>query len=175
MIVSERMSKPVLTIPLDTWGPSFKKDFQHDDPELNFALVMNFEMDAAIRLYLEQRDAEDEDGDRSPPDEQSNRADLGFIYLTMEQGLETTRGVESDLVLFNFGTTGTRMSILFEESTSIRQAFLGLLERHQGTYGVFNRELSGEVFWVKGRRESIEVKDPMMLPNEMEEILKRGW
>jgi hypothetical protein len=165
----------MLTIPLDTWGPRTKKDFQHDDPEFSFAIVMNFETDAAIRLYLEGRDADDEDGDRSPPDKQSTRVDIGFIYLTMEQELETQEGLVSDMVLFDFSTTGTLMSILFEESTSIRQAFLGLLERHQGVYGVFNRELSGEVFWVQGRKESIEVKDSFMLPSEMEEIRKRGW
>ncbi|UCD99379.1 MAG: hypothetical protein JSV42_01235, partial [Chloroflexota bacterium] len=81
----------------------------------------------------------------------------------------------ADLVLFDFGTTGTRMSLLFSYSTSIRKTFTELLEKHHGICGVFNREAEGgEVFWFKGRRVSVYIEDQFMLPDEIEVILSEN-
>ena len=76
-----------------------------------------------------------------------------------------------DLVLFNFGTTGTRMSTMFAFSTSIRARFLDLLKKHDGVCGVFNNEENGEVFWMNGREMMAYVNDPRMLPDEIERAL----
>ena len=93
-----------------------------------------------------------------------------MIYLTIYQ--EIPDQPASDLVLFNFGTTGTKMSILFLESDSIRKTFEELLEKIPGICGVFNRETSGEVIWFKGRQISEEISDPYLPPAEIEAILR---
>ena len=154
----------VLSIPLHSWG-SQEKDFQHDEPEFYFASVLNFAEDAAILEYLRARDKNIHSG---PPDPDKKQA-VGMIYLTVSQ--EIPDQPASDLVLFNFGTTGTNMSILFQESETIRRTFEDLLEKIPGVCGVFNRESSGEVFWFKGRQLSEEIDDPFLLPAEIEAIL----
>ncbi len=154
-----------LTIPLDTWAPMDKKDFQHDEPEFNFAIVLNFPEDEAILEYLRLRDKNMHSG---PPDP-DNKQGIGMIYLTVYQ--EIPDQPASDLVLFNFGTTGTKMSTLFLEFDSIRKTFEELLEKVPGICGVFNRDLNGEVFWLKGRQISGEIRDPYMPPAEIEAAL----
>ncbi len=154
-----------LTLPLDTWAPLDKKDFQHDEPEFNFAIVLNFPEDAAILEYLRVRDHNIHNG---PPDPDTKQG-IGMIYLTVYQEIPDQPAV--DLILFNFGTTGTNMSILFQESESIRKTFVDLLEKIPGICGVFNRETSGEVIWFKGRQISEEIGDPTLLPAEIEAAL----
>jgi hypothetical protein len=158
----------VLSIPLDTWGPH--QELRHDDPEILFAAVLNFNADKAILDYLESRG--DKDTRHGPLNvEEENRVAIGMIYLTISQ--EISSQPASDLVLFDFGTPGTSMSLLFDESGSIRKTFLELLERYQGVCGVFNRETSGEVFWFKGQvlSETI-IDDAFMLPGEIEVVLR---
>ena len=81
----------------------------------------------------------------------------------------------ADLVLFDFGNAGTRMSLLFSYSTSIRKTFTELLEKHHGVCGVFNREYGGgEVFWFKGTGLSVHIEDQFMPPDEIEVILSEN-
>lgn len=135
---------------------SGKKKIYHDDPELDFATVLLFEEDEDILCYvniLDQGKLEpwrrilDKDG--------KNRIGIGFIYLTVYNNLQresSAKRTEDDLVLFKFGTTGTKMSLLFDCSKSIRKTFVELLEKYQGVCGVFNREDGGgELFWLKGQ------------------------
>ena len=156
-----------LSIPLIS-GDFKEKDFQHDDPEFDFAIVLNFEPDEFILEYLRERGYEDDH--RSPPDpDTENLLGIGMIYLTVYQ--EIPDQPASDLVLFNFGTTGTNMSILFEESTAIRRTFVVLLQKIPGVCGVFNKEMSGELIWLKGQHLSEKIDDPFMMPDEIEAIL----
>jgi len=154
-----------LPIPLDTWAPMDKKEFQHDEPEFNFATVLNFPEDAAVLEYLRARNDNIHNG---PPDPDKKQG-IGMIYLTVYR--EIPDQPASDLVLLNFSTTGTNMSILFEGSGSIRKTFTGLLEKVPGVCGVFNRELRGQVFWLKGQQLSEEINDPTLLPAEIEATL----
>ena len=81
-----------------------------------------------------------------------------------------------DQIIFEFGTTGTQMSLLFANSTSIRETFIRLLEKNQGLCGVFNREVDWpELFWLKGKRYSKSIRSAFMLPEEIEDELKKGW
>ena len=157
-----------LSIPLATWSSNHGV-LQSDAPELDFSTVLYFEEDEAILEYLLALG--DEASDRSPPDSfEPKRIPIGYIYLTIYTDLSARHpeGNPSNLVLFNFGTTGTRMSLLFDESTSIRKAFIRLLERVPGVCGVFNREMDGVLFWINGRKVSEEIGDPYMLPEEIE-------
>lgn len=165
-----------LLFPLDSWLLDGKTVY-HDDPELSFSIVLNFEEDDEILDYIIARDRGRYEGDRSPPDEQdTNLVPIGYIYLTIYNDLSERIDIDepTDLVLFDFGTTGTRMSMLFSYSTSIRETFADLLDRCHGVCGVFNREDGGgELFWLNGRRLSETIGDAYIGPGEIEELIMR--
>lgn len=138
-----------LPIPLETWGET--KLLHYDDPELKFSMSLYFSEDEAILDWKH---------DSRPPNE-SKQISVGMIYLTIYTDL-CERYPErkiSDLVLFDFGTTGSHMSILFSESASICKTFVGLLERVPGVFGVFNREDWGELFWRERQTVSERIED----------------
>ncbi len=159
----------VLSIPLDNWS-MHDQEIQHDAPEFGFSTVLLFEEDEAILDYLLSRDHGEAEDFRGPPDADGKiRIAIGYIYLTIYQ--ENPYQPASDLVLFDFGTTGTRMSLLFANSTSIRNTFINLLDKFDGICGVFNDESAGELFWFKGESLSEELGDPFMSPEEIEVML----
>ena len=160
-----------LVIPLATWQDNHAH-LNHDDPQLGFHFSLYFEEDEAIQYW--RRNLRDEAEDRSPPDALGVKmVPVGYIYLAIHNPSSEhfPAGYTGDLAAFNFGTTGTRMSLLFDESPSIRKAFLGLLERIPGVCGVFNREDSGEVFWMDGREVYARMDDPFLMPEEIRPLL----
>jgi hypothetical protein len=148
-------------------------ELQHDQAELNFVTSLIFEEDKAILDYLLNNG--DEGVQRSPPETVGiNRVAIGFIYLTVFADLSQHRAFKkpTDLVLIKFGTTGTHMSMLFEDSKSIRKTFINLLERYHGVSGIFDREVDyGQLFWFKGKQVETNVLSVYMLPEEIEEML----
>jgi len=106
-----------------------------------------------------------------------DRAAIGFIYLTVYAALSKHFAFNktTDLVLFKFGTNGTRMSLLFSEFISIRKTFTIILERYHGMCGIFDREIDGgELFWLHGQQLSEDIWDIYMPPDEIKEMLNRG-
>lgn len=166
-----------LVVPLmSDWGQGIEHAF--DKPQYKFAISMTFDEDEAILDYLHNRDGDRYD--RSPPDEEGVRqVDIGFIYLTVYADLSkhfAFKNKASDMVLFEFGTTGTKMSILFEESASIRKTFIKLLERYQGLIGILDVEIDyGQMFWFMGEEIDYTPVSNYMLPEEIEEALRKGW
>jgi len=156
-----------LLIPFDKWGGN-DKEINFDDPEFFFATVLYFEEDEPIHEYHTRLG--NEDVFRGPPDPDYKKVPIGFIYLKILQ--EITDFPDSDLVLFDFGTTGTRMSILFSESSSIRKTFLEFAEKFDAVCGLFNREDSAEVFWIDHQSVDFEINDPYMSPDEISNIHK---
>jgi hypothetical protein len=68
------------------------------------------------------------------------------------------------------------MSFLFSESESIRRTFTELLENYDGVSGIFDREIDyGQLFWFMGKQIEKDVESVYMLPEEIEEMLRRGW
>ena len=148
-----------------------------DIKKIDFATVLKFDKDEVIKEYKSYQKIDEED--RSPPDEDRDQVTIRFIYLTIyldvSERISENKGTE-DLVLFEFGTTGTKMSILFDESPSIRETFIRLLKKNHGLCGVFNREVDWpELFWLKGKRYSKSIRSAFMLPEEIEAELKKGW
>lgn len=171
-----------LVLPLmSDWGENAQQPY--DKPEFRFAISMYFEEDEAILEYLRNRDGEAYD--RSPPDESAHRVKgirrvaIGFIYLTVYADLSRHYAFlnkPTDMVLFQFGTTGTKMSILFDESTSIRKTFTKFLERYQGLIGILDLEVDyGQLFWFLGQEMDYITANNYMLPEEIAEAIKRGW
>ncbi len=164
----------VLTLPFEG---SFmaKAPAQYDDPEFEFALSQLFDEDEEILDYIISRG--DDIIDRSPPDDENKKRQwgIGFIYLTVIADIAShwafTR--PADIVIFKFGTTGTRMSLLFHNSTSIREKFISLLENTGGLYGIFDQEVEyGDLFWYMGKRMSVSVLDNYILPEDLEKFLQ---
>lgn len=156
---------------------SYKKyEYNYDDPKFNFATSIYFDIDAAILDYLKL--IGNEDVFRGPPDpDQPERIDIGYIYLTIQNDLSKwfPNKKSDDIVMFLFGTTGTKMSLLFDESNSIHSTFCELLEKVPGLYGIFNREFEGELFWYKNQRVSKMIGEIFLLPDELERILNEPW
>jgi hypothetical protein len=157
-----------LVIPLDAWTQKDRR-FTYKDAEMNFSISINFEEDDAIIDYLIMRN--NDYAFPAPTEGQSiSTVPIGYIYLTIRN--ETSNyypaAQDKDIVTFDFGTTGTKMSMLFYESESIRRTFVGLLERVQGICGVFNQEDYGTLFWYKGKLFDQMIDNPFMLPSEIE-------
>jgi len=161
-----------LVLPIMT-GFREGSELQHDQVELSFTTSLVFEEDEAILDYLLNNG--DEGVQRASPETGViNRVPIGFIYLTVFADLSQHWAFKkpTDLVLFKFGTTGTHMSMLFEDSTSIRKTFINLLERYHGVSGIFDREVDyGQLFWFKGKQVETDVLSVYMLPEEIEEML----
>ncbi len=150
--------------------------FNYNDPEFSFATSIYFHLDEEILEYL--RIIGNEEEFRGPPDlESTDRVAIGYIYLTIYNDLSSWfPGKKSDdFVLFKFGTTGTKMSLLFDASPSIRKTFCQLLESVPGLYGIFSREYEGELFWYKGQPISKDIGEVYILPVELEQILNDPW
>ena len=154
-----------------------KNEIQHDASEFNLETSLIFEKDEAILDYLAQIGVGD--AYRAPPDPVNpKKVAIGIIDLTVYADLSQHFAFKRslDLVLFKFGTTGTRMSMLFSESTSIRTTFIELLKRIPGLCGILDREMDGgELFWLNGRQLSGHLSEIYLTPDEVEEELKRGW
>jgi hypothetical protein len=166
-----------LEVPLmSNWGQGNEHAF--DKPQYKFAISMTFDEDEAILDYLNSRDGDRYD--RSPPDETGVRqVDIGFIYLTVYADLSkhyAFKDKPTDMVLFEFGTTGTQMSILFEASASIRKTFIKLLARYQGLIGILDLEIDyGQMFWFMGEEIEYTPGSNYMLPEEIEQEIIRGY
>jgi hypothetical protein len=167
-----------LVIPLDSWL-SKDKEVHHANPEFNFSIALRFEEDEAIQDYVISLDRGKRGTERSPLGMgETDQVMIGYIYLTIYADLSQHWAFKKpiDLVLYKFGTTGTRMSLLFSESKSIRRTFTKLLENHHGVCGIFDRENDGgEVFWWNGLNMNEYVEDVYIPPNVIEDRLRRGW
>jgi hypothetical protein len=167
-----------LVLPLTTsWGKS--NVIPYDQAEYAFAISMVFDEDKAILDYLANRG--DDLEERSPPeDDAPKQYAIGFIYLTVYADADLEKhygfGQPNDMVMFKFGTTGTRMSLLFADSPSIKKAFIKLLEDHQGISGIFDWENDyGELFWFRGEEMQFSLLNNYLLPEEIEAELKQGY
>jgi hypothetical protein len=114
-----------------------------------------FEYDDAIRDWVKknQYDEGEEDGRY-----------IGSIYvyiypfLHYEYGDEVTL-LDCDDVEISFTAATTCMSRLFENSVSIRNAFIEIAKAHEGAICVLDREGSDIVVWFEGEEVWTEVGD----------------
>lgn len=161
------------TLPFGIWKFNDKQP-KSSDGEFRFTTALFFHADDYVLEYI--RDLNKEDPDRSPPEpDKDSKYSIGFIYLYVYNDLSRyTKGfTETDLALLDFQSAGTSMSLLFEESPSVRSLFRGLLEDYGGVGGVFDNEYEGRVFWWKGREVDLSIRSAYVSPTEIESLLKR--
>ncbi len=159
----------ILSLSLKPWGDK-NRLIKCNDPEFGFMISIYFPPDIEITDYVQ----------RHFPDHYTEMVKesplgipIGYIYLTVynDMGSRVHEIVDPDLVLMEFGTTGTRMSCLFSESSSIQKGFVNLLEKHSGVCGVLNLEDAGLVFWLKGQKTDARIPNPWLQPKEIEGLL----
>jgi hypothetical protein len=142
-----------------------------DGPEFGFDTSIYFPEDEEITDYAKRLFPE-------YYEEMSKESPLGFpigcIYLTVYNDLSAfhQKVRDPDLVMLEFGTPGTTMSLLFSVSASIRERFTGLLENHSGICGLLNMENEALVFWLDGRRLDETIPSPWSSPAEIRDMLK---
>lgn len=156
---------------LQIWASNVD-EYSFNDPKFNFATSIYFEEDELIREYVGKMGNEDQFC--APPDPDGlKQYSIGFIYLSIYNDLSqySRSFTEQDLVLFDFQAAGTTMSLLFEESASIRRRFTQLLSAYGGICGLFNNEYEGHVFWWKGQELDLYVRSAYVPPSEIEMLL----
>jgi hypothetical protein len=138
-------------LPFGTWSmPQRRLAWDDPEPSWEFMTVLCFPPDDPIEDYLDRLRTRQDGQEPSLYDDQG-RAELGIVYLTVRNDLgPAASGTGEDLVLFDFGTPGSSMSVLFMESESIRATMVRLLESCRGVYGVFDREDEADLFWLRG-------------------------
>lgn len=175
--IANHASPPTLVVfpdfirayPMQGWG-EHKRIIPWNHPEFGFTVSIYFEKDEAIIDYM--RRLHGSSFDETAMDNPAGIA-IGCIYINVYNELNRfeEKNWDPDLVLLDLGTPGSRMSMLFFESNSIRDRFQALLERHQGICGVLNMEDYGYVIWHRGRRVDRRIPDPYMSPEEIEDFL----
>jgi hypothetical protein len=141
-----------LTLPFPGWletGPRLMGD--DPSPRWDFTTALCFEPDEEVEAWVD-RFRSPSDGDEDELHDAQGRAIVGVIYLTVHHDMsDWPSGTGEDLVLFEFGTPGSSMSVLFWDSTSIRRAFVHLLESCRGVYGLLDLEDTGaDLVWLRG-------------------------
>jgi len=157
-------------VPLEAWGKD-ERIVYHNDPQFGFVTTIYFPADDEIITYLKHVSHSQYE---SMAHESPLGLPVGCIYLSVfndPNGLED-RGIDSNLVLFEFGTPGTTMSLLFSESISIRKRFEELLIQYEGVCGVLNLEDYAHVIWLNGRPLDLRIPDPFMSPARIEKFIK---
>jgi hypothetical protein len=160
-----------VTLPFSGWlhaGPRLTPDDPR--PTWDFRTFLCFEPDEEIEDYLERLSSQwGEEAAAQHQHEELGRPAIGYIYLSVHRDMtEWPSGTGDDLVLFEFGTTGSRMSALFFASESIRRTFTGLLESCRGVYGLFDMENRAELFWLRGVEQSVQLPTAEMPLAEIE-------
>jgi len=163
-----------LVLPLESFGGAGNKH-AYDQAAFGFSILMYFDEDQEIYDYRSSWGGYR--NDRSPPDEGSRQVAIGTIFLTVYADLSMHFGFvnkPTDMVLFEFGTTGSKMSTLFYFSTSIRKTFINVLEKFDGLIGILDLEDDGQLFWFKGQRLELNLPNNFLLPEEIEQLLMNG-
>ena len=140
-------------------------EFDHTVEQLCFAISIYFDIDQEIIDYISWGGLIEEI--RTPPaGKVKSQVPIGYIDLVVHQ--VNPYASTPELALFQFFTTGTHMSLLFENSISIRNTFSRLLENYHGVCGILELELSGgDLFWYHGKRMNRIISNAYLPPAQI--------
>ena len=174
-----RLPDREVVLPFSGWQETGARIAWDDpSPTWDFMTVLCFEPDESMTYYLERmssrfgaEQAGDDAGDLLDP---QGRACIGYVYLTVHNDMtEWPSETGEDLVLFEFGTPGSSMSVLFTESESIRRTFVHLLETCRGVYGLLDMEDPAELFWLRGEEMDERLPTASLPLAEIERLIGR--
>ena len=158
-------------LPLQIWTSNVY-EYSHDNPRFSFATSLYFEEEKLVLEYVSELGNEDQY--RAPPDPDGlKQYSIGFIYLDVYNDLTkfSRDFTQRDLVLLDFQAATTSMSLLFEESASIRRRFTQLLAAYGGEGGLFDNEYEGHVFWWHGQEQDLYVRSAYVPPSEITSLV----
>lgn len=172
-----RRPERTVELPFEPWcGTGAEIAWDDASPTWSFMTVLGFEPDEPIIGYLE-RMGRIRGGAAGPDDDlldPRGLAPIGIVYLTVHHDMtDWPSGTGDDLVLFELGTPGSSMSVLFSESGSIRRALVGLLASCRGVYGLLDYEDWADVFWWRGRETDLRIPTAELPLAEIEVLLGR--
>lgn len=169
----------VVTLPFAGWMQTGARiPWDDPSPTWDFMTVLCFEPDDAIEGYLDRLDhrfgSERLDGRDDRHHDEQGRAEIGYVYLRVHNDMSNWPSeTGDDLVLFEFGTPGSSMSVLFTESDSIRRTFVRLLQTARGVYGVLDMEDPADLFWLRGEEVAERLPTAEMSLAEIERFIGR--
>lgn len=118
-----------------------------DSESYSFEVILRLPADEALEKFTRI--------DPQQLEEQGGEADLGYVYFRVDNPPGETTSC------FVFIAGGNRMSWAFLDSSSMRGAFIRLLEAHGGLCGLLDMDEQRLVFWWRGE--------------ETWEILEEAW
>ena len=134
------------------------------DDAYDFITVLSFEPDPELLDYY--------DRDNAQITHKHQRVEIGYIYMTLyPNSCAYSDDFDPWLVMLRLTAATSNMSILFLESLSMRSAFVDLLERFKGVYGLIDREEEGTLFWLQGQRLDVNLPDANMNLRSIESYL----
>ncbi|MCD4674241.1 MAG: hypothetical protein K8R77_16375 [Anaerolineaceae bacterium] len=157
----------IMRLPFEAWAGTEKKlpiPYDDDSKEWDFMTSLYFDPDEPLRDFVERNGMEDVYN--------KEQISIGYIYLTVyNDWREYDDSYDPNLIRLQFMSAGTRMSILFAESLSMRRAFTRYLRDYQGVYGLLDREMDAVLFWLRGEEMDVAIPDAWMGLKEIEDYL----
>lgn len=167
-----------VVLPFSGWLKTGSRvSWDDPSPTWDFMTTLSFAPDPAIEYYLGRLRRGSAGGDADDGTtrlDRQGRAGVGYIYLNVHNDMASwPSGTGEELVLFEFGTPGSSMSVLFTESESIRRTFTQLLETCRGVYGLLDLEDWAHLFWWRGHETDEQIPDAGLPVAEIERLVGR--
>jgi hypothetical protein len=157
----------IMRLPFEAWAGTEEKlpiPFDDDSKEWDFMTSLYFEPDEELIDYAENNGIADA--------REQKQIAIGYIYLTVDNKWQADGDQASPPMLrLQFTAATSRMSILFTESYSMRNAFIRYLEDYQGVCGLIDREMDAVLFWLRGEEMEVELPGAWMGLKEIEDYL----
>lgn len=142
----------------------------------SFHLSLVFEVDEAIKSYIAEQEQEriaEGKSKFSKSYDVGEKVSIGVIYLSVYRDL--TKYVtehSTELAMLRFTAATDRMSVLFEQSQSIRNTFGSLLMKADGAYGILDREGADDLLiWWRGETLNQVLDNIWLPPDEIEKLI----
>ena len=157
----------IIYLPFEAWAGTETRlpiHYSDRDEAYDFMTVLSFEPDPELLDYYHR--------DNPQVTGKSQRVEIGYIYMTLyPNSCAYSEDFDPWLSMIRLEAATSNMSILFIESPSMHRAFIDLLERFKGVYGVIDREEEGILFWLRGQTMDVNIPDGCMSLRTIESYL----
>ena len=160
----------IMRLPFEAWaGTEELLPISYDDQSKrwDFITVLYFEPDEELYHFALRN--------RRDISKSHERIPVGCIYLTVHSDWSSMgKCYDPNLFMLELTAATSDMSILFAQSHSMRAAFVNLLEKYQGVYGLIDREEDAVLFWLEGSQVEVEIPHAWMPLSEIKSLYKNS-